>query len=392
MNAENREYAAWRTFGLLSPDGQKAFDAAVEANESLSETRDHMEALAAAISVTHSRPVTPGAGLLEKIRERCGLSKQRPSVNSRKRLRPVLQWAGWGVAATLAVLLAVREKSGPLTAGQSPPPSSGNPADNSRRPGIRPPGRVPLPDHSLTRTPEPDRPLRPLAEASGVARGVPHSGSADPSAHTQVGTPAATDNMPVEPTAEPAEKRKLIQEIETLTAELKRTRQQNGEILSPAPGRSWPLVVEMKPPANSRKDSDPPLSSQIADALAGKSVTPTAEGTSQPPPASAIPVYDPARDTGTLAVRNLPAAPTGSQYHLWVGTADAVDPVFVGTLPDNLFVTDSLDFSLGSTGIVPTAYYLTLNSTGLRTATVESVSNVGQLVLPNSSNIVLQGP
>jgi hypothetical protein len=209
----------------------------------------------------------------------------------------------------------------------------------------------------------------------------------------------------VEQPPEPAEKRRLIQEIETLRAELNRTQQRNREMLSPAPGRSWPLIVEMKSPSASREDSDPPLSSQIADALAGKSAPEPKPAAEQKQPGeftaqlqtTAIPVYDPARDTGTLAVRNLPAVAAGSQYNLWVSTADSSEPVFVGTLPDNLHSTDSLDFSLGSTGIIPTSYYLTMNSVDLSsvfrvTGTDLSVMNRDQLVLPNSSNIVLQGP
>ena len=93
----------------------------------------------------------------------------------------------------------------------------------------------------------------------------------------------------------------------------------------------------------------------------------------------AIPVYDPARDMGTLAVRDLAPAPEGSEYNLWVATSESTPPVLAGTLPALTRASDSFDFTLGSTGFVPHSYFLTLDATGAPVA-------------PGGGNIVLQGP
>ena len=394
MNAETQDHAAWRTFGLLPPEEQEAFDAVAETDLSLTEERARMEALAAAISVLHSRPVAPGAHVLGLIEERCGLSEGKKNFISGARLRSVLSWAGWGVAAGLAVLLAVRDHSGTLTAGQSPASANTNSPDDPQ--GTKIPSPRPLPSPGTPVAGTPDR-----GKITPTTAGTPAPVSDNKTSRVAVDPVHPSEIQPIpgsnktEPVSEPGEKRRLIQEIETLRTELARTREQNREILSPAPGRAWPLIVEMRSPSATREDSDAPLSSQIGDALAGKPQEPklpaaqkqTGEATPQTQllPATAIPVYDPARDTGTLAVRNLPVVATGSQYNLWVSTADSTEPVYVGTLPDNLHSMDSLDFSLGSTGIIPTSYYLTVNSMDLATS-VRTAS------LPNASNIVLQGP
>ncbi|HEX2746600.1 MAG TPA: hypothetical protein VHM91_01270 [Verrucomicrobiales bacterium] len=393
MKDETREHAAWRAFGLLTPEEQEAFDAAVGVDAPLAEARGRVEALAAAVSVTHSRPVAPGADVWDHIGERCGIARQRRTFISSARLRSVLSWAGWGVAAALAVLLAVRDRTDSLTAGRSQGPETPAPSDNPRRVISHSPANPPAPDKTFTESPVRQRSLRPPADPP--AAGPPEH---DALATTNPPPPQPVvppGNTPPEPTAEHGEKRRLIQEIATLRAELTQSQAKNREMLLPAPGRSWPLIVEMKSPSAVRDESSPPLSSQIADAFANKPA-PEPKTPSEATPqlqATAIPVYDPARDTGTLAVRNLPVA-TGFRYNLWVSTADSSEPVYVGTLPANLRSTDSLDFSLGSTGIIPTTYYLTTGtfSAGNTSQLTETSINRDQLIAPNSSNIVLQGP
>jgi hypothetical protein len=416
MKSDRREKAAWRTFGLLSPKEQVAFDSAAESDPALAAARNDMETLAAAISVNHSRPVTPESDSLAIIQDRCGLSGRRRLLISRMRLRPaLLAWAGWGVAAALVVLLAVREKSGTLTAGESRTPDTDTTPGLQQRPENRSNRSAVIPNGSVARAVAPNKNASSSMVHPVAVRNEQVPGSVDPSLDPGLVHLPGTETG-IRP-SEFGEKRRLIQEIETLRAELARSKQQTKELLTPAPGRSWPLIVEMKSPTASRDESDPPLTSQIADALAGKvpavadpastagtaSATAVAEqpqpaeGASQTAPASAVPVYDPARDSGTLAVRNLQPAPSGSQYNLWVNTADSSEPVFVGTLPDNLQPTDSLDFNLGSTGIVPSTYYLTVDSVDMSKVGHVKVFK-GPVVTrkpatpPNPNNIILQGP
>ncbi len=405
MKADFREYAAWRALGMLSPEEQAAFDAAAEADGDLAAARARVEALAASVSVIHSRPVAPGEDTLAVIRKRCGIPGAGQNVISRARSRPLFAWAGWGVAAALAVLLAVREESGPLTAGGLPDPAKDGapsvpgrtiPHTSGRVPSREKPrliGKVPPPSKSSSGVNAPEIPREAPGDAAGP-EGEPPT-VAHESGAVGAGAPQ-----------EAGEKRRLIQEIETLRSELERSRQRDDLMFSPTAGRSWPLIVEMKSPSAVKSENDPPLTSIVADALAGKTLTET-KTTEQKDPAAtaqvatlptAIPVYDPARDTGTLAIRNLPAAELGYQYYLWVATSSSGEPVFVGTLPENLRSTDSLDFTLGTTGIVPTAYYLTTNNTlgyssPVRSTSVSSTIQIkGTLVPPNTSNIVLQGP
>ena len=93
-----------------------------------------------------------------------------------------------------------------------------------------------------------------------------------------------------------------------------------------------------------------------------------------------MPIYDAARDTGTLVVSNLPPAPQGRVYHLWVSTSASTRPVYLGKLPDNsVSGAESFDFSLGSTMILPTAFMLTLDPANSPAA-------------PGDDNTVLAGP
>ena len=95
---------------------------------------------------------------------------------------------------------------------------------------------------------------------------------------------------------------------------------------------------------------------------------------------SAIPIYDSARDSGTLVVSNLQPASGGEAYNLWVTIEDGKKPIHVGRLPEAMARgADSFDFSLGSTAIVPTGFYLTRDPRGKSTA-------------PSGANTVLQGP
>ncbi len=98
------------------------------------------------------------------------------------------------------------------------------------------------------------------------------------------------------------------------------------------------------------------------------------------PSPSAVPIYDPARDTGTLVVNNLPDTVEGEFYNLWVTPEGNGEMIFVGRLPQsNARSADSFDFSLGSADIVPAGFVLTRDSRPKPSP-------------PSSSNIILQGP
>ena len=96
--------------------------------------------------------------------------------------------------------------------------------------------------------------------------------------------------------------------------------------------------------------------------------------------ASAIPIYDAARDTGTLVVSNLPAKTEDERFNLWVVTKEGDNPVYVGRLPDSTKPeTDSFDFSLGSTAVVPAGFLLTKDA-------------AAEPVTPSAFNTILLGP
>ena len=108
-------------------------------------------------------------------------------------------------------------------------------------------------------------------------------------------------------------------------------------------------------------------------------VSPSAPPPTAPP--SAIPIYDPARDSGTLVVSNLPPAESGSSYNLWVRTPNADKPIFVGSLParNKTAAAESFDFTLGTNMALPSSFMLTKDPSD-------------QPASPNAANTVLQGP
>lgn len=113
--------------------------------------------------------------------------------------------------------------------------------------------------------------------------------------------------------------------------------------------------------------------------VAGDTPAPPVEP-AEPQAPSAIPIYDAARDSGTLVVNNLPAAEEGRVYNLWVTTAQSDKPVYVGSLPASRTPgADSFDFSLGSNMVIPSGFMLTKDPEN-------------QPAAPGESNTVLKGP
>jgi hypothetical protein len=100
----------------------------------------------------------------------------------------------------------------------------------------------------------------------------------------------------------------------------------------------------------------------------------------QPPSPTAIPIYDAARDAGTLVLSNLPAAPAGLEYNLWVRTKANATPVRVGMLPGaGASSAESFDFSLGAEQVIPAGFILTQDPHD-------------QPGMPHPGNIILEGP
>jgi hypothetical protein len=193
--------------------------------------------------------------------------------------------------------------------------------------------------------------------------------------------------------------RRLTDEVQQLRQNLEQFHQRDRAMYQIVPGRALQIVMTMVPPGEPAADA---LAStaMLGDALAaisqGTYSTPIenenvippeelsgewASGNPDPSPRpEAVPIYDAARDTGTLVVKNLPPPPHGMLYHLWVSTSASNLPVFLGSLPEDIVSgAVSFDFGLDTTMILPTAFMLTLGTADSPTP-------------PNEKNTVLSGP
>jgi hypothetical protein len=193
------------------------------------------------------------------------------------------------------------------------------------------------------------------------------------------------------------EQRSLIQEIETLRLTISHLEKRDSERLTPTAGVAWPLIVKMTRPGEEDAviaSNNDILHSMLTEPIAAGTELPAdnAKGigpqTSEKPPtattatptASAIPIYDPARDKGQLIVNNLPVADENQTYYLWVKTAQSNNPLLVGALPNNINSTsETFDFRLGTTGVIPDSFQITMDGP-------QNPST------PQSTNIILQGP
>lgn len=186
------------------------------------------------------------------------------------------------------------------------------------------------------------------------------------------------------------ETKRLIQEIEVLRDKLESFQIRDRERFASTPGMAWPIVVRMVPPDPPVTVSpvfstaavgtaaaiavlplptatdDPPMTAMLGDALAyARQPVPTPPPVAPPTAASAIPIYDSARDKGTLVVNNLPPKTADESFNLWVNTENSEHPIFVGRLPESSKPgADSIDFSLGATAVVPSGFVLTRDPQG----------------------------
>ena len=374
MTPDSRDITARRLMGLLPPEDESLYDATAAGDASMESAREELEHAAALIAVATTVAAAPAPETWQRIKAACGLTP----ATARRPLR-LIAWSGWGVAAALAILLA--SKTGffsPSRPRQDPGVLDGGGGLSAKHPGR---------DGSPVRPDAPD----PATGPDAVAEHHP--------AGDKTLLPGVTPESDSHP--EPAEKRRLIQELATLRTELSKFRDRDRQLFSAVPGRTWPVIIEMLPPGNTpdataSAEQSPSLAARVGQALAGISpqdpppdlIDPAATVDPAKPfetlPANdsrprAIPVYDPARDSGTLAIHDLPPATDGFEYNLWVNPGGNSQPVLAGTLPADLRSSDALDFSLGTTGILPASYQLTLDPSGAP-------------VPPASGNIVLQGP
>ncbi len=350
MNSDPHDTAAWRAFGMLDPDETVGFDEAQHREPELRYAYQEMERLTTAIAVITTTPVPPRAGQLEKLHKRLGLGARQP-----------LNWAGitgWSAAAALTVILAI-----------SKPPMTGESnfvrIDSSTFPPV-----ITNQEKSPTLFPPPVTGDKPT-----VSEAEPHD--------------AATSEVVKFPVR--METKRLIQQIEVLRVKLEGMEERDRERFKPVPGKSWPVVMRMAPPGKESNPAEtlaihkgaPAMTAMLGDALVTGSskIGPMASDFFMPPvDPSAIPIYDAARDTGTLVVCNLPTLPPEWDFNLWVRTRKDEAPIHVGSLPEsNPSVADTFDFSLGSPGIIPIEFLLTQDATG-------------KAAKPSKANTILLGP
>jgi len=377
MNSDPHESAAWRAFGILDTDETAGFDEAARRDPSLLGASQEIDRLSAAIAAATVTPVKPHPGQLDRLHARLGLN-----VPKRRNWHAISGWSAAAAIALLAILdhtVMVRKNS--FTVSNHPSPES---------PPVEVLSNEPVPAIVEAATPE-----ELFVEESVTLPAIPPTipsilGENDIVAKTKIET------------------RRLIQQIEVLREQLADLEKRDQERFEVVPGMAMNVLIEMHPPGFVETtdpaivDNKPPMTAFLGDALAaanaaadGRTVSPSfgtgptalvpgggAAGTtpSPPKPASAYPIYDPARDTGTIVVDNLPPKNPNESYNLWVTTKKGRDPVLVGELPESTAEgEDRFDFSLGDTGVVPAGFYMTKDRRGKSQP-------------PSSANTILQGP
>ena len=371
MNSDPHESAAWRTFGMLDADEASSFDEAVRHDPDLKSAYREMDCLSAAVAVTTTIPIKPQAGQLERLHTRLGLNAPKHT-----------NWlgiSGWAAAAVLTMILVIDRGS------KHAQTISGNTT-------VDPVAATP--DKSLAVS---HVPRTAVQATQNIDHDPAHEG---PKATAQAAIAQDGDGK----TVAKVETKRLIQEIEVLRGQLENFQKRDRQRFEPVRGMAWPIVMKMAPPGEAANggdalalvDRDPPITAMLGDALTSASTPSLAMNSTTlrtsmettltvplPPVAdsSAIPIYDAARDAGTLVVNNLPATREDESYNLWVKTDSGANPIYVGQLPKSTAngSAESFDFSLGSTSIVPSGFILTKDLQGMTTA-------------PSKTNTVLQGP
>ncbi len=364
MNSDPYESAAWRAFGMMDADEAAGFDEAMRDDPALRDASRGIDRLAAAVAVASAVPVAPRAGQLDRLHRRLGLQVSRGT-----------NWfaiSGWAAAAILMVVLILDRHSN-------------NTKGSTLQAGANEPSKSDSPKHGSVKAND-------LTEPRDEVRGTDASNTAK----NETPAVAAEGDGKV---VVAVETKRLIQEIGVLRDKLATLQERDRNRFEPVAGMAWPVVMRMRPPGSGSSESlalntgaptpeEPTLTTMLGDGLIGSINAFVREGTSHPfeaaavstPDPSAIPIYDAARDSGTLVVSHLPELAAGESYNLWVQTKSSGNPVYVGRLPDSdVQGADSFEFSLGATGTIPTGFILTKDSQSGTTP-------------PSDQNTFLQGP
>lgn len=341
---------------MLDAEESAAFDDALRESAELRHAYREINALAAAVAVSQVKPLQTRAGDFERLQARLGLLRKRP-VNW-------LGISGWAIAASLALLLVVNH---------NPRAARGSTSQTQADARATPAGAPAEIDPDAAAIPEVEN---PALAASGTSDGA--AGGSETK------------------TAKKGETMKLIQEISVLREKLGKVAKRDQKRFEIVPGRSWPVMMTMAPPPSSDEEETtipedaPALTSRVADALAGiSSITGDASVTFAPDETAAasstatptaIPIYDPVTDEGAIVVAGLPEPEADMGNFLWVATETSDVPVLVGQLPPNESQQAvSIDFELGTKGILPTSFILTNGE-------------IGNPAAPSAKNTILIGP
>lgn len=383
MNSDPHDSAAWRIFGMLDADESAIFDEAMRHDLVLRRAHVEMDRLSAAISAASVAAVKPRAGQFLRLQNRLGLNPVR-------RVHIWIGVSGWAAAAVLALLLV-------FTRGEVTRIGAGSVA---RSPETKPPMPPEMAQQSASVVPSDGRAAISQANKKAAAEQLEQNKA------TAEAIVAAEDiakaNVKVET-------KHLVQEIEVLRENLEKIQQRDRLFFEAIPGVAIPIVMTMQPPhldsegavILAQNDSSTSIIGILGDSLKvtrsddGKNavaalsedgiaiagpLTAVRSAPLSPAMPSAIPIYDAARDSGTLVVNNLRPAGEGRVYNLWVNTQEGKTPIYVGSLPETTATSgDSFDFTLGSTHVLPSGFVLTEDELNKPTT-------------PSGTNTILRGP
>jgi hypothetical protein len=304
------------------------------------------------VALDHSRPIRPRSASFQAILGQ--ISVQAPSRIKQR----IFAWSGWAAAAAVTIVLLM--KNPPATSDLPISTAHSNPsaADQLSRSAS-----LPAQTDAAEKTPT-------LVKEERVS----------------------SQDIVAEATEMREQQRSLIQEIDTLRKQIVLLTTRDKERLVAQNGISWPIIMKLTAPGTD------PLAAVIKDPVLGamfdmnplKTENPASSENFKagaqasaplPDPSlpSAVPIYDPARDSGQLLINNLNPPEEGQAYFLWVQSDQSEQPVLVGSLPDNFTSSETFDFQLGAVGIIPDRFLITQD---LQQAPSP----------PNTSNTVLLGP